>query len=225
MYRISHVSSFRFVESMWVYLYNYMPCLILYTCVLSGKLVNYLIFTYRGERFINCSVVSSLGMSTNPVTKEAFKESKVLWWSLLWSGPLCNRLGYYFLGDCERILNRTHHNTSGSIKASIMAGFADIEAFRESKVLLGSCGWSAPSATLDKKKTARESSTGPTITLRTPWRPLWSPHSRTWSLPKGPEGEYARLVPLLALESSTSPRQRMASSIFLLYPLLCIFFM
>merc|ERR1711860_222335 len=37
----------------------------------------------RGERFINKSVVSSLGMSANPVTMEAFRELKLLWWFLL----------------------------------------------------------------------------------------------------------------------------------------------
>ena len=37
----------------------------------------------------------------------------------------------------ERIINRTHHNTLDSIKASVVAGIADIEAFRESKVVLG----------------------------------------------------------------------------------------
>ena len=33
----------------------------------------------------------------------------------------------------------THHNTFDTLKASILAGFADIEAFREPKGMLGSC--------------------------------------------------------------------------------------
>ena len=37
----------------------------------------------RVQRFINKSVVSSLGMSANPVTMEAFRELKLLWWFLL----------------------------------------------------------------------------------------------------------------------------------------------
>jgi len=88
----------------------------------------------RGKRFINRSVVSSLGMSANPVTMVAFREFKLLWCILLMIWPLCNSLSSYF---CERILNRTHHNTSDSLKASVVAGIADIEATRESKVLLG----------------------------------------------------------------------------------------
>ena len=44
-----------------------------------------------------------------------------------------------FFGDCESALNRTHHNTSNTLKASMVTGFANIEAFREPKVLLGYC--------------------------------------------------------------------------------------
>jgi len=44
-----------------------------------------------------------------------------------------------FFGDCEMTLNKTHHNTFDILRASKEAGAADIEAFREQKVLLGSC--------------------------------------------------------------------------------------
>ena len=82
----------------------------------------------RGERFINKSVVSSLGMSANPVTMEAFRELKLLWWFLLMiRAPLQPQ---FFFGDCEWTLNRTHHNTFDTLKASMVAGFANIEAFR-----------------------------------------------------------------------------------------------
>ena len=36
-----------------------------------------------------------------------------------------------FLGDCEKTLKRTHHNTFDTLK---VADFVDIEAFKESKV-------------------------------------------------------------------------------------------
>ena len=65
-------------------------------------------------------------MSANQVTMEAYRESNVL---------SC----FYFIGACKRIINRTHHNTSDSPKASIRAGFADIETFIEPKVLVGTC--------------------------------------------------------------------------------------
>ena len=45
----------------------------------------------------------------------------------------------FFVGDCEWPLNRTHHNTFDTLKASMVAGFANIEAFREPKVLLLYC--------------------------------------------------------------------------------------
>ena len=52
------------------------------------------------------------------------------------TAPLYNPLISYF--ECEKILNRTHHNTSDFLKASVVTGLAEIEAFSESKVLLGS---------------------------------------------------------------------------------------
>ena len=58
----------------------------------------------------------------NPVTMEAFRELKVFY--------------FFETVQCAWTLNRTHHNTS---KSSMVAEFADNEAFRESKVLLGSC--------------------------------------------------------------------------------------
>ena len=48
----------------------------------------------RGERIINRSVVSSLGKSANPVTMEAFRDSKVLWWVLLRIHCPLHPLGY-----------------------------------------------------------------------------------------------------------------------------------
>ena len=61
--------------------------------------------------------------------------SPFLWWIMLRTCSLCNHvLNYYFWRDFERILIMPNHNTSDS----------DIEAFRKSKVLLGSCWWSAP---------------------------------------------------------------------------------
>ena len=60
-----------------------------------------------------------------------------------WFAHLCNPLSWCFLGDCERILDRTNHITLDSLKASMVAGFADIESFRESQKLLGTCWWSA----------------------------------------------------------------------------------
>ena len=44
-----------------------------------------------------------------------------------------------FFGNCERTLNRNHHNTFDTLKASMVAGFADIKDFREPRVLLGPC--------------------------------------------------------------------------------------
>ena len=76
-------------------------------------------------------------MSANPVTMEAFRELKLLWWFLLMiRAPLQPQ---FFFGDCEWTLNRTHHNTFDTLKASMVAGIANIEAFREPKVLLGYC--------------------------------------------------------------------------------------
>ena len=46
--------------------------------------------------------------------------------------PSASPLSSYFF--CERILNRSHHNTLDFLKAFVVAGIADIEAFRESKV-------------------------------------------------------------------------------------------
>ena len=44
-----------------------------------------------------------------------------------------------FFGGCELTLNRTHHNTFDTLKASMVAEFADIEAFGEPKVMSGYC--------------------------------------------------------------------------------------
>ena len=71
-------------------------------------------------------------MSANPVIFGAFRELKLLWWIRAPVQPL-------FFGDCEWTLTRTNHNTFDTLKASMMAGFADNEALRESKVMLGSC--------------------------------------------------------------------------------------
>ena len=75
---------------------------------------------YKGEQIINRSIVSSLGMSMNPVTMVAFRE---LWWILLIIRAPLQPPKLLF---CERILNRTHHNSSDSLMASVVAGLADI---------------------------------------------------------------------------------------------------
>ena len=44
---------------------------------------------------------------------------------LLMTAPPCNPL-YYYLMKAERIINRTHQNTTDSLKAYIVAPFADM---------------------------------------------------------------------------------------------------
>ena len=85
----------------------------------------------QGERFINRSVVSSLSMYANRVTMEAFRELKLLRWILLMIRAPLQTL---FCGDCEKTNSRTRYNTFDTLKASMVADFADIEAFKESKV-------------------------------------------------------------------------------------------
>ena len=53
--------------------------------------------------------------------------------------PSATPLATIFGEGCERILSRTYHDTSDSLKATMVAEFADNEAFMKSKVLLGSC--------------------------------------------------------------------------------------
>ena len=92
-----------------------------------------------GERIIIRSAVSSLGMFENLVTLEAFRESKVLFLILMMiRSPLQPHKSYYFGGNCKKKPHRTHYNTLDSLNAPMVVGFTDIEAFRESKVLLGS---------------------------------------------------------------------------------------
>ena len=78
---------------------------------------------WRGERFINRSIVSSLGISANPVTIEAFRELKMLCWILLMIRALLQPL---FFGHCERTHKRNHHNTFDTMKASMVAGFGGL---------------------------------------------------------------------------------------------------
>ena len=58
----------------------------------------------------------------------------------------CNPLDHYIFKTCKRIINRTHQNTSDSLKASMVAPFANIT--REE-------------ITLARPTTALESSTSP----------------------------------------------------------------
>ena len=80
------------------------------------------------ERFINRSVVSSLGMSANPVTMEAFRESEVLRWILLDDYLAVLRVAWG--ADHQKDPN----DTFDSLKASKSANPATMEDFRVSKV-------------------------------------------------------------------------------------------
>ena len=85
----------------------------------------------RGERFIDRSVVSSLDISANPITMEAFRELKIVMVVPVddpRTSAVCNP---YSFGNCEKTLNRNHHNPFDTLKASMVADFADIEAFKE----------------------------------------------------------------------------------------------
>ena len=42
------------------------------------------------------------------------------------SSPDCNPLDYYVLGDCDRNINRSPHNTLDSLKNAMVAGFAEL---------------------------------------------------------------------------------------------------
>ena len=127
---------------------------------------------------------------------------------MIW--PLCNSLSSYF---CERILNRTHHNTSDSLKASVVAGIADIEATRESKVLLGYRWWSAPFCNplnifLSRREDHQKDP---------PWHSLKASMVAIFADMINAPGARRRLrspSPTTALKSSTSPRRRLASAIF-----------
>ena len=97
--------------------------------------------TYRrGLRSKNFNVttlrLNRSGLSANPVTMGVFRELKFSWCILFMICAPLQPPELLFL--CERILNRSHHNTSDSLKASVVAGLADIKACRESKVSLGS---------------------------------------------------------------------------------------
>ena len=142
-------------------------------------------------------------MSAKSATMEAFRVSKLLWRVLLraFHSLQKNR-------GCRgaRIINRIHHNNVNSLKASMVTGFAEMSR-EETTLLLMNSSPLQPPRLLFFWKPAKESSTGPTKTLRTPWRPTWWPHSRTC-----PGRRLRSPGPTTALESSTLPRQRVASS-------------